>query len=67
MVNDEMVYLTKKEGTMVGNQLVLEVNEETFRRIQKTRETLISQHEIDDGVEEQLYLDDCSLCLILKK
>ena len=51
--------------TLIGRQLVVEVDEETFRKVLETG--YVSQHEGKLEGEEQLYIDDGSICLIWKK
>ncbi len=50
--------------TMIGRQIVVEVDEESFRKVLETG--YVSQHEKMD-VEEHIYIDDGSVCLIWKK
>lgn len=58
--------------TLLGRQIVLEVDEESFRKVLETG--YVSQHEKFDDLpegqgtdEEQLYINFGSICMVLKK
>ena len=70
---DIEIEVVSKKAVMIGNQLVIEVSEKTYNDVKENRK--IDDEEHFRGVhnelgethnEKQLYIDNASVCLILK-